>query len=354
MEKEGHIMFESLSGLSLPVMATDSSNAIVYKNITASKCFATLRIGQYVTKCIVEENAVEAMDECFKKNAPAVLTLRLPEYECSCIAIARTVEGEEYRFYTIIPYVLEFYDADSTLLALLIEAFGDCIDKQIGYIDEGLSGMKDEAPAVIKGKIRSDARKLIAVENILKLRLGAASGMPGNNEVYYHKVNVRDDVYKLVENFNVEYGKETLKVEHLEPGLFLERSRSAFGRLFTYTALHCVKFSRSDVKINVTKKDNNAFIEFRVGVDYSAFPKLFDLYFSYISRYAESYGFDAYMEKCEKGGSRIILKSECIDFSNVSSFKSLAKDLDVSKKFLSAILAEAEAVFELLCDKISE
>ena len=50
------------------------------------------------------------------------------------------------------------------------------------------------------------ARKLIAVENIMKLRLGTASGMPKNKELYYHKVNVRDDVYKLVENFNALMG----------------------------------------------------------------------------------------------------------------------------------------------------
>lgn len=345
-------MFESLKGLSLPIMVTDSSNVIVFKNITASKCFATLRIGQYVTKCIVGENIAEEMDACFKTNTAAILTLRLPEYECSCIAISRTVEGNDYRFYTVIPYILEFYDADSMLIADLLDAFGSSIEKQIGYIDAGLSGVEDEASDAIKGRIRSDARKLIALENVMKLRLGASSGMPQNKEVYLHKVNLYDDIHKLIENFNNEYGKETLIVEYAEQGHFCEKSRSAFGRLFTYTALHCVKFSRSDIRISLSKKDNDAYIEFRVGVDYSAFPKLFEVYFSYIQSYAETYGFEVYMEKCTKG-SRIVLKSECIDFSSGSVFKSYSKELDVSKDFLSAILAEAEAVFALLGDKIS-
>ena len=84
------------------------------------------------------------------------------------------------------------------------------------------------------------------------------------------------------------------------------------------------------------------------------FPKLFDVYFSYVKRYAMAYGFDAYVEKCEKGGSRIIIKSECIDFSGDSSLRSSVVEIGVSKDFLSAILAEAESVFVLLADKMSK
>ena len=347
-------MLDCLKSLSVPIMVTDSSNAIVYKNMAASRCFATLRLGQYVTNYIVGDNVSETMSMCFEKNCPVVLTLRLPEYECSCIVVKRTLEGSEYRFYTIIPYILEFYDADDTLLNVLTEAFSECIDKQLDYIEDGMKGMKEEASPVIKGKLRSDAKKLIVMENIMKLRLGASSGLPENKDVYYHKVNVYDDVHKLVRNFNEEYGNENLIIEQAEFGIFCNRSRSAFGRLFTYTALHCIKFSKSCVKINVTKKDSNVNIEFRIGTDYMTFPKLFDVYFSYVKRYAMAYGFDAYVEKCEKGGSRIIIKSECIDFSGDSSLRSSVVEIGVSKDFLSAILAEAESVFFLLADKMSK
>lgn len=339
-------VFKNLKHFPLPVLITNSSNRIAYKNITGSRAFASLRSGLYIMGYLDATVDIDLINKCCDNLDTAVVTLNLSEYDCCCLMVPRKFSGEIYRIYTLIPQVLEFYSADATLAQLLCERFKSSIEAQIAYLDLGIEGaVNDELSKTVKGQVRGTSKIVLAMQNKMRDRLGLATGLPRARTENDKSVNIAADVDKLATNFNREYGREILKVAPLPVGLFCHISRAAFGRVFTYISLLCVKYAKSDVSVKVFKEDNNVIVKFISGIDMTLFLEHLEIEFSYIRTYAQEYGIEVTVEKGVKRGSEIRMRLECIDYNEFGTLKSGGFDIAPSEAVMTAAYLEATVLF---------